>query len=219
MTECTAMIGDVVSSRSLSQQVRRELQSTMERLMTTLDERFQSAVLSRFTITLGDEFQALFTQPQCLPALIWLLEDALPNVDLRLGVGFGTLTTPLKREAAVGMDGPAFHAARAAVAEAKARKRLGGVFRGFGSWEDRVLNGFAQMLWTSRTDWTAGQREVAVRIRDGHHPREIAKHLGITAPAVYNRLRGANWNTYAGAEDGWRAMLEQFDTSGSWTAS
>ncbi len=217
MTLCTAVIGDVVASRALRQQTRRELQSAMERLMFSLNERFERNVLSRFTITLGDEFQGLLAQPEALPKIIWIIEEALPGVEVRLGVGFGELATPLKSQVAIGMDGPVFHAARQAVADAKANQRLGGVFLGFGSWQDRVLNGFARMLWTTRDEWTPRQREVSSRLRDGVHPTALANELGVTPSAVYNRMRTANWSVYEAAADGWNAILEQFDTSANWT--
>lgn len=208
---CTAVIGDVVASRSLGVAQRRELQQSLERLMADLNARAQSAVLSRFIVTLGDEFQGLLARPSTLPELLWVIEEVLPKVRIRVGVGHGTLSTRLKPDAAVGMDGPVFHAAREAVSFARAENQLGGVFRGFGARQDRVLNGYARILWAVRSQWTVRQREVAVRLREDEHPREIARELGITAPAVYNRARSAQWPAFQAAADGWRAMLEQFD--------
>lgn len=213
MTACIGLIGDLVESRALKRGARTDVQRALEHLMAKLNDDLADALLSPFTITLGDEFQALLAKPSVLPVVLWAIEDAIPEVRIRTGIGYGTLSTPLKLEAAIGMDGPVFHAAREAVSRARSQQWLGGVFLGFGTWENRVLNGFARMLWTSRNQWTKGQREVTRRLRDGAHPRAIGEELGISTPAVYNRVRGAAWQAYEAASDGWRAMLEQFDVT------
>src|SRR5712671_513695 len=139
------LIGDVVGSRRLGASARDDLQGQIRRSLEEINERFSSSVAAKFLITIGDEFQGLLQDPAVLPELIRALEMGLPNTVLRLGIGRGAIHTG-PAEYAIGMDGPAWHAAREALTQARAGRRLGGVFMGFGESEDRILNGFARVL-------------------------------------------------------------------------
>src|SRR5713226_7817128 len=153
---CVALIADVVRSRKIQADDRAVLQETLHSATTVLNRRYRQTLLSRFAVTTGDEFQALFSTATPLPDVIWELEQRLP-VRVRLGIGLGTLTTKLQRDA-IGMDGPAWHNARDAIVDAKTHHRLGGVFKGFGDRPDVVLNGFARLLYDFRTRLTEKQR-------------------------------------------------------------
>jgi hypothetical protein len=176
------------------------------------NKKFGHFIISKFVLTVGDEFQALINAPQMIPDLLWDIETELQDVTIRVGVGFGTLSTPVLPKA-VGMDGPAFHHARAAIADAKTYKHLGGVFSGFGNWEDEVLNGFARLLWFHRSRWTPTQRITVHLLRQGLKQSEVSEKLGVSQQAVSQRGQGAGWEQYRAAEAGWRAILRKFEQS------
>lgn len=212
--QCTAVIADVVNSRGLSEVERRDLQSSIDQMLQSFNQAFKQHIVSRFVLTIGDEFQGLIGAPQMIPELLWRIESDLRDVAVRVGVGFGTISTTMRAEA-VGMDGPAFHLARSAIGEAKANKELGGVFRGFGS-SDTILNGFARVLWFQRSRWTVAQRETVSLLRTGLKQNDISAALLVTQQAVSQRTRGAGWEPYRAAERGWQECLTMFDTSDQW---
>lgn len=175
--------------------------------MDQLNTDLESEVRSQFTITLGDEFQGLLKRPRAVADLIWIV-DAFPVVSVRLGFGFGPLTTSLKR-VALQMDGPAFYNARDAIEHARQRKALGGVFRGFGEDEDVVLNGFARLLQHHRGRMTLRRKELFTFLRAGYTQSEVTQELGITASAVSKAAKVAGWEAYAEGERGFRVALER----------
>jgi len=65
---------------------------------------------------LGDEFQAVFSGAQNIWSCIFVIESALHPVRFRFGLGVGGIDTAINRKQSIGMDGPAFHLAREAVA-------------------------------------------------------------------------------------------------------
>jgi hypothetical protein len=143
-----AVIADMVGSRTMARSQRRALQQKFAGLIASFNREYRKTIAARFVITLGDEFQGLLNSAAVIPDLIWRLEQDLPQREFRVGVGLGTLDTPMQKYA-INIDGPALHAARAAIEYAKKEKALGGVFRGFGELDD-ILNGIASLLWFQR---------------------------------------------------------------------
>ncbi len=208
----TAVIGDLVASRQLSPSDRREVQVQLRQFLSWLNQEYRAAVLSDFVITTGDEFQALLRDPELIPDLAWELKAKLGNVGVRLGIGFGTIYTPL-RPVAIGMDGPAFHRARVAITKAAKKGWIGGVFLGFTDPGDKILNGFARVLHRHRTDMTNRQREVAAMLRRGEMQSEVAEMLAITKQAVSDHVTAMGWEEYFLAETGWRAALKMLGSA------
>jgi hypothetical protein len=116
------VIGDIVLSRRLPD--RAEVQDKLERVLEELNRKHANELASPYTITLGDEFQAVYRD--ATPALrdaIRILEELSPT-RVRFALSSGTIATRINAKQALGMDGPAFHNARAAITELKARNGL-----------------------------------------------------------------------------------------------
>jgi predicted DNA-binding protein YlxM (UPF0122 family) len=214
---CVALIADIVRSRRFHGKARERLQQKLEVVLGQLNETYESVLLSRFTITIGDEFQALFHTAEPVADLLWDLESALSEVELRIGIGHGKLDTELKQEA-VGMDGPVWHQARDAVEEAKKESLGGGVFRGFKNADDDVLNGMTRLLFHVRSQWTDRQRSVIRLLRDPTtvSQTEVARRLNLSRQAVHNRLKSTGWAAWSDAEKAFRQILSQYKYSEKW---
>lgn len=212
---CVAVVGDLVQSRAHVGEARRALQERLHRAVEGVNTRYAEVVLSRFLVTAGDEFQGLLRRCDTIPDLIWDLERDLSGVDVRLGFGRGVLETGLA-EYAVGMDGPVWHRARAAIEDAESSQRLGGVFRGFGDEEDVVLSGLATLLRCLREDFSDKQREAVELLRKDPNISRAAEKLGITRQAAHYRAQGACWDAFREGESAWRKALAKFDYTSAW---
>ncbi len=202
-----AVIADMVGSRTIVRSKRRALQKQFATLIANLNQEYREAIVSKFVITLGDEFQGLLNSTNMIPDLIWRLERELPEREFRMGIGLGTLDTPLQ-EYAINIDGPALHAARAAIDHAKKAKALGGVFRGFRDLDD-ILDGIARLLWFQRSQWTYSQRKIANLLRNGMSQAEVADELGIKKQVVSKQVRASGCYPYLAADRAWRMILEK----------
>lgn len=202
-----AIIGDVLRSRQFTSAARRDLQRRLNAALTDLNTRYKPAIASKFLITVGDEFQGLLLDATVVPEMIRSIEVRLPDIEVRLGIGRGAVHTALE-EYALGMDGPAWHAARTAIENAKARRRLGGVFAGFGPASDTALNGFARILHYVRSRLTSKQRELLEALLEHGSQIEIASRAGITRQAVSKQTKAAGGEAYREAEQAWRLLLE-----------
>lgn len=109
-----ALIGDVVGSRSAPD--RAALHEQLAGLLEAANARLEPPVPLR--ITVGDEFQGGFaTVGEALHATLWLRLAGLPQIDLRHGVGWGSIAV-LAAEPRV-EDGPGWWAAREAIEAVK----------------------------------------------------------------------------------------------------
>jgi hypothetical protein len=211
-TNCVALISDVVDSRGHAN--RSALQEQLTTLVAALNEQHEPALLARFTISRGDEIQALLKRAEAIPDIVWFAGDFLGRTTMRFGFGLGPLDTPL-RTLPTETDGPAWWFARDALKKAAVSNRTGGMFAGFGD-DDVVLTAMSTLLDHIRRRFTPRQRQVACLLREGHGAVHIGNILGITRQAVYHHARGAGWAPYSEGEAAWRAVLRKYDWSCDW---
>lgn len=202
---CFALIGDMVGSRSIERGQRSRAQGKFSAFVDLLNERYKRGLVAQFAITLGDEFQGVIGEAAMIPDIIWDVETQFTYRTLRLGFGYGTIDTGIPKFA-LNLDGPALHRARAAIEEAKAKKKLGGVFRGPGIPEVE-LNGYARLLWFHRARRTEQQLKVIGMLRDGVSQVEVARRLKTSPQSVYDHVKAAGWEAYREGETGFRAAL------------
>lgn len=180
------LIGDIVHSRSLSNRnaVQRKFASVCARLNA---EAEQLSLASPLTITLGDEFQAVFKTSAKLWECILRLEAAMAPLEIRFAVGVGGISTPLKSDTAMGMDGPAFYAARAAMEQLK---KAGGRYRIAGLADEEVfINAVLDLLGRNRMKWRASRVLILASLLQGKNASEISKLTKTSEQAVYRNIR------------------------------
>ncbi len=203
-----AILGDIVRSQRLEPRERAELQRALDDLMNGINANYSSSVLSKFLMTLGDEFQGLLRAPAAVPDIVQDIRERLPRTRFRIVVSLGELTTDLK-PVALGTDGPAWHAARDLLEGWRAAKRDGVAFTGFGG-DDVVLNGISGLVGHHWTHLETSQREIVTALR--HHEglrKEAAKDMGISQQALSNRAQSAGWREYEAGLLAWRTVLDR----------
>lgn len=174
-----AIIGDIRKSRSLPARalVQRKFTSAIE----TVNAEFKKEIASRFLVTLGDEFQGLLISPSESYRLIRQFQDLMGSIPFSFGIGIGTLSTPLKKDA-LGMDGEVFHRARAALIRAKKAKRE--ILYDFDSPALDITNALIGLLESERHRLTVRQKQIARLLKELKAQEAVARRLRITQPAV-----------------------------------
>jgi hypothetical protein len=132
-----AIIGDLVGSKVSND--RRALQAHLRQALDNVNARIQA--LQPLTVTLGDEFQALYvTFAAAIQATLLLRLYLAPDTDVRFGIGWGPLSIYEPADTPYGQDGPAWWAARRAietVSDASHRRESPRGWRTyFNSWSD-----------------------------------------------------------------------------------
>lgn len=199
------LIGDVVASRQLAS--RGKFQQRLKAALKTLNGRGR-ALASPYTVTLGDEFQAVYREPAGVMAdLVWLMAQVAP-VRMRFALGVGELVTPVNPVQAIGMDGPAFHRARARLDALKREKRLvgvGGAEAGRWALVEPVLAVLSGLI----EGWKPNRLELFAGLLAGEGGAALARRIGITPRAVNKSIRAADLDEWACILAQVEAMLAQ----------
>jgi len=178
------LIGDIVSSRRIKN--RREIQTKLNKLFKKINNNNEN-VLSPFTITLGDEFQVVYSKADSLFGSIWqILLNVFPE-KLRFSIGVGDITTKINQKQAIGMDGPAFYNARKGLDELKQNGHLLNI-SGDNKEELAVLKQVLFLISHLIYNWKKTRLNVLSLLNDGVSAYEISKKLRITDKAVYKNI-------------------------------
>ena len=189
------LIADIVASRRLAERsvVQRRLGTCLRRL----NARKGGGLISPYTVTLGDEFQAVFSGPErlFLDALAILI--ALYPVEVRFSWSVGEVQTAINRKQAIGMDGPAFHEARRSVLRLKKTKSWF-VVSGAGGDALRLMNPCLDLVSHMFRKWPRSRLTILKGLLEGHDIRELARDLHITDKAIYKSIDAGAIRTLVG---------------------
>jgi hypothetical protein len=188
------VIGDVIGSRGTRD--RAGLHARLGALLEAVNEELRPA--APLHLTVGDEYQGTFDHVgQAVAAALRLRLHALPDFDLRHGIGWGAVTV-LSEQPRI-EDGPGWWSARAAIEavsheQAKAAQRtLRTAYRRAEEAPDgpdpAAVN--AALLCRDALVGAASDRSVGVLrgLLRGMTQQEIARAEGITPSAVSQRVR------------------------------
>ena len=183
-----AVIGDIVLSKDITR--RDAFQRKLATTLAALGGGKGSGLASPFTITLGDEFQAVYRSAGGFWIDVMRLLAAIHPAQVRFGIGVGELTTKLNPKQALGMDGPAFHRARAALTVLKGGE---GRFRIEGTREEDWALANHSLAFVSHhlAGWSRNRLEVLVALLQGRTVSEFEGKLPISKVAIYKNINAA----------------------------
>lgn len=90
-----AVIGDIIDSKKIDN--RYQVQKTLETCLNDLNNEYQAVLVSKFSITLGDEFQGLLSLDAPLFQIIDRINLAMQPYQVRFGIGVGKILTDINR--------------------------------------------------------------------------------------------------------------------------
>jgi len=180
------IIGDIIKSRELNNryQVQQEFDSAVHETQMTYGE----GLISPITLTIGDEFQSVMRNGRGLFRIIDDLDLKMRPVQLRYGIGIGTINTAINSEISIGMDGPAFHMARDALEYCR-KEEIRYNFR----FEDHDLEQRVNILlnWidASTKNWSDEKRNILIYKEKTYTQVKIAELTKMSQPAVSQHLK------------------------------
>lgn len=189
------VIGDLVRSKDLNDLERNTSQKILKKRLNKINEDAES-ILSPATITLGDEFQAVYTNLKKLLADCWEIMADLHPVGVRFSIGLGEIFTPINREQALGMDGPAFHAARDGIEDLKTSGRLFSLRIATKPEPEeaeveiaKLANGTLQLMAGNMRTWRGKRYYILSKLIRELSVKQIAKDLDVSESAVYKNIK------------------------------
>ncbi len=195
-----AIIGDAVASRRLTPRRRAALQRELRAVLGEANRRWRRALAARFAVALGDQFEGLVHDAAAVWELVHWLRAELAGSEWTIACGRGPVSTPLAATAPE-VDGPCFHRAREALAEAK---RSGAVLAlgGF----DPAVTALGRYYAALYRGWTVRQRVVATQLRLLDR-RRLAARMRVTPSAVSHVASRIGWRLVEAGDAALRAGL------------
>lgn len=197
------IIGDISKSRELRD--RAAIQERFKAAIEEINQRFTDWIVSKFLVTIGDEFQGVLNDVAKSYDVMIAMRELLYPVKFVFGVGVGTITTEIAPEA-IGMDGPAFHNARAALEEGK-EEGYEVRYRGLGEPFDYLINAMLVLIEALKRRWTERQFKVISVYRQTGSQAEAARRLKVSRAAISKTLAAAGWEAVAVGEDALKKLL------------
>jgi hypothetical protein len=185
------IIADIVLSREIDD--RHAFQQHLEKTVGALSAGHPD-LLSPYTVTLGDEFQAVYERAGHMFRDFFMLQKTLYPRRIRFVIGVGELNTPLNPRMSIGMDGPVFHLARQGMEELKQSGSLLRVMMA-GAEGTAWINPALDLLSHTANGWNRNRLEVLQRLLDGEDPQAIARTMELTPAAIYKNIQAGALNT------------------------
>lgn len=210
-----ALIADVIDSKMV--QERLDLQKQVEKTLQKMNELFGDSLASRFTLTLGDEFQALLKVDAPVFQIIDTLRSELTPTQLRFGIGLGEIVTAIDPLQSVGADGPAYWNARAAINFVHQKNDYGNTQIYFSSGkenQDFFVNALIASGEAIRSGWRDSQEEILLNLlkrsvySESFSQQDLAQSLAINPSALSKRLKSSSVRVYLRGRAGALASIQ-----------
>lgn len=198
-----ALIADVIDSKMV--QERFNLQKQLEKTLRKMNELFGDYLASYFTLTLGDEFQALLKVGAPVFQIIDTLRSELSSTQLRFGIGLGEIATAIDPLQSIGADGPAYWNARAAINLVHQKNDYGNTQIYFSSGNDSkdlLVNALIASGEAIRSGWRGSQEEILLDLlkrfvySENFSQQDLAQSLDINPSALSKRLKSSSIRVY-----------------------
>ena len=198
-----ALIADVIDSKMV--QERFNLQKQLEKALRKMNELFGNYLASCFTLTLGDEFQALLKVDAPVFQIIDTLRSELSPTQLRFGIGLGEIVTAIDPLQSIGADGPAYWNARAAINLVHQKNDYGNTQIYFSSGNDSkdlLVNALIASGEAIRSGWRGSQEEILLDLlkrfvySENFSQQDLAQSLDINPSALSKRLKSSSIRVY-----------------------
>ncbi len=194
------LTGDIVGSKKITGSQRDDLLRALKLSFQTVEDIFPDVIHAPFEIHRGDSFQGVLTRPDhalCAAIVIraglrhhFGAKPGRRSVDARIAIGIGTIDFLPDGRVSEG-DGDAFRRSGPLLDEMKKDRRL--LFRTPWPDIDKELAVEYALLDTLMSRWSGEQAEAILTRMEGLTQEESARKIGISQPAVRQRLKTAGW--------------------------
>ncbi len=215
------IIGDIISSKSLEE--RKEIQNKLEKYLLILNNKYKDEINKKLSVTLGDEFQGLFTSFNSLLEIIHKIEAEMWPIKLRFGIGVGNISFDFGSEnSPFQSDGEVWWNARKAIDGIKINKSKNKIldFSNINivtsnEFLNKHLNSVLNLSYSINDSWTKKQRIlINYTIKKFGLSTEfvmidLAVEFGQSVSTVHDKFNTSKYYNYVAVMNSFRNLFEE----------
>jgi SatD family (SatD) len=189
MTQHYIVMADIIRSRSYN---GSDLMDEFMRIVEECNAAYAGAIMSPYTITLGDEFQGVADSLKSAVDSILYLEDRLltvhPAFMLRYVIVYGGIDTPINPQIAHGMTGPGLVSARELLTKKRrARRRFQLSLSNFSYTDDLTM--LFRLLELLSGHWKEKDYALIRELVWNDNDADVASRFGKTKSQIWKRRK------------------------------
>ncbi len=194
-----AIIGDIRNSRKLKD--RANVQHTLINAVNHINQTYKKDIIKPMAIMQGDDFQVLLKSAKHIFDIIHDVMIYLENVDVRFGIGVGTLAFNHDNGSS---DGPVWWHARDALDVLKKNKKYKMLIHIEGMKEQTksLINQLLMNISLMHDMWTNSQKSFIYQmikiygLTDQFLQKEVSKNLQISTSTMSEKLKSTHYYEY-----------------------
>ncbi len=216
MKQYYAIIADLIGSKKIEN--RHAAQEQIKEALDYINQKYKKQIASKFSLTLGDEFQGLLTTGENIFQIIDEIDIKIPAYPCRFGIGLGTMATAINPEQSLGADGEAYWKAREAIEYVHNNddyEMTRTHFCGLTDSEDLLVNDSLALSDGLKARWTEVQWGTFAKLIEENiygsnfDQKRLAKKLSITEQALYRRLKLSQMKVYLRSRSNLQAFVAE----------
>ena len=185
--KAVVLIADLVKSREVADRAR--FQRFLKAVLGETSGRRRDSLLSPLTLTLGDEFQAVYANwDDVFRDVLGIMSRIYPK-RIRVAIGHGALDTDVNPKAALEMDGPSFVQARDLMDQLKALDRSVIQIATSDSLTLDMHNAGLRLFFHEFDRWNSNAVRMFDQLMNGASATTISEELGISVRAVHKAMK------------------------------
>lgn len=202
-----AIIGDIIDSRNIKYRIK--VQEKLNKILKEINMDYKNYIVSKWTITLGDEFQVLMKPNLEVFKMLDYISYRMDPIEIRYGIGLGEIYTDIDYEKSIGADGPAYWNARDAIEFIYNNNNYGNSKMSFKSKtkSDYIINHLLFYTDWMKENWTDSQKEVLYTLLESgiysekFEQKALAKKLNISESAMSRRVKSSGIRLYLSSKN------------------
>lgn len=209
-----AIIGDLIDSKNIEN--RFEVQEKLKMILEKANLDYKKYIISKWTITLGDEFQVLIKPNLKIFEMLDFISYKMNPNKIRYGIGLGKINTNINYEQSIGADGPAYWNARKAIEFIHDNNNYGNSKIAFisGNRNDEIINNLLAYTDWMKESWTDSQKEILYTLLDSDiyserfEQKVLAKKLNISESAMSRRVKSSGIKLYLSSKNNLAKLIK-----------
>ncbi len=187
------LIADIINSKEIKD--RGKLQDDLVKYFSRNNKK-DNNIVSPYTITLGDEFQAVFKDFNTIVSDTLVFLDKFYPFKFRFAIAYNSISTKINKEQALGMDGPAFYNARKLINNLKKSKNS--IINISSSKHSQIYNKSLNLLFQYIAKWKPNTIKILTYMCQNYTIQQISEKINISSRAVYKAINTHNLEEFMG---------------------